>query len=268
MSLSLKRFVRKASSQRRMLPNFLVIGAMRAGSTTLFDMLCRHPQMQAPITKEIHYFDSNLEKGIEWYKANFPLKRTGSDCVTGEATPSYLFLPHVPSLVASMLPSVKLLVILRNPISRALSHYNHELLAGRERRLLEEALMDDMLRPDTSSLRNHMRKSYVRRGLYGEQLERWAEYFDRNCIKVLTLSQFVADPNRVLNTVFEHIGISANLRIADMPRRNAQDYEDHVPQPLEDALRDFLGRDLEILEKWVHPKPNWFGSTVGREDDL
>src|SRR5690242_8679107 len=102
-------------------PHFLIIGAQRCGTTSLFEYLANHPEIVPPSVKKIHFFDSEYEKGEAWYRARFPVLENGF--ITGEATPYYLFHPRVPKRVRNWNPNVKLIVLLRNPVDRAYSHF-------------------------------------------------------------------------------------------------------------------------------------------------
>jgi hypothetical protein len=129
--IGLKRLI---TSPLRLKPNFIIIGAQRCGTTSLYNYLTRHPSILPARVKEVHYFDYKSYRGLLWYKANFPmlthkLKRyiKQKTIITGEASPFYLYHPHAFKRIAQVLPNIKLIVILRNPVDRALSHYIHEV---------------------------------------------------------------------------------------------------------------------------------------------
>ena len=109
----------EATSRHRPLPDFLILGAQKAGTTALYQSLCRHPRVSAAFTKEVHYFDLQPDRSDRWYRGHFPRRpqRTGSSkrFLTGEATPYYLFHPSVPERVAEKVPHAKLIVLLRDP---------------------------------------------------------------------------------------------------------------------------------------------------------
>ena len=104
-------------------PDFLIIGTQRGGTTTLFSLLSAHPGIFMPEEKEVHYFDLNYQKVIDWYTEKFSTSVKASTAITGEASPYYLYHPHVPARVAKDLPEVKLIVLLRDPVDRAYSNY-------------------------------------------------------------------------------------------------------------------------------------------------
>ncbi|MCI5147305.1 MAG: sulfotransferase, partial [Candidatus Electrothrix sp. AR3] len=111
------------TARLRPLPNFLVIGAQKSGTTSLFHYICQHPQVFENKSKEIHFFDHNYHCGANWYRSHFPLagKLMRNRCL-GEATPYYLCHPHAPSHIFDLLPRVKIIAILRDPVERAISH--------------------------------------------------------------------------------------------------------------------------------------------------
>src|SRR5438552_2173012 len=97
-------------------PQFIIIGAQRCGTTSLYNYLIKHADVMPAATKEIHFFDLNYRKGIDWYYSQFPDHYHGR--ITGEASPYYLFHPHVAGRIKAALPGVKLIVLLRNPTDR------------------------------------------------------------------------------------------------------------------------------------------------------
>ena len=177
----------------RVLPDFLVIGVMKGGTTSFFNYLAQHPQINPPFRKEIKFFDIHYLQGLGWYRAHFPTRfKMKSGMLTGEATPYYIFHPAAPERVAKVLPNVKLIALLRNPVDRAYSHYNHMLRVGREPLPFEEAITREAERLDgeaekiVANLRystfKHLHYSYLARGRYIEQLEKWFALFPRERI--------------------------------------------------------------------------------------
>ncbi len=199
------------SPRYRVLPNFLLIGAQRSGTTSLYQALRRHPQIAGPIVKEVHFFDHQYWRGVDWYGSYFPVvaareraRRRGSDLLAGEATPYYLFHPGVPARVAETIPAVLLITILRNPVDRAYSHYRkmvqrkieplsfENALVAEESRLAgeEERLLAD---PRYRSF-HHRHHAYVSRGLYADQIARWLALFPRKHLLVLRAEDFFTRP--------------------------------------------------------------------------
>jgi hypothetical protein len=255
---------------RGALPDFLIIGAQKAGTTSLYQYLVRHPDIESATVKEVHFFDLKYGKGLAWYSRFFPsegrrqarLAQT-KELVTGEATPYYLFHPHVPERVARSLPGIKLIVLLRNPIDRAYSHYHHAVRHGFESLDFEQAIASetDRLAPEIERLTTddsyhsfvHQRNSYLARGRYIEQLERWAAYFSREAMLILEAEAFFADPGAGVSSVH------AFLKVRPWALQNAEAY--HVGAypalnpgtrarlrahfaPFNERLYEFLAADL------------------------
>jgi len=222
---SLKLY-RLSTNNIRLIPDFIIIGAQRGGTTSLYAYLCRHPAVLPAAMKEVHFFDTNFQRGLSWYRAQFPSvmhKRLaeqlhGTPVITGEASPYYLFHPRVPERVAALLPATKLIVLLRNPVLRAYSHYHHEVERGHEQLSFEEALTQEEVRTreEVEQLEqneyyysyNHQHYTYQTRGLYAEQLERWFQYFPREQFLILKSEDFYAHTSAALEQVATFLNIA------------------------------------------------------------
>ena len=180
----------RATARWRPLPDFLVIGAQKAGTTALYAYLRWHPQITGPSWKEVSFFDRHWWRGEGWYRGQFPLRSGGR--LVGEASPSYLFHPLAPERVHALLPGVKLVALLRDPVARAYSHYQHEVALGREPLSFEDALAaeDERTRGEVERLvadprafsRAWWDHTYASRGLYADQLERWLAVFPARAV--------------------------------------------------------------------------------------
>ena len=131
-----KYLKRAKTSEKRILPSFIIVGAARSGTTSLYEYLENHPSVLPPVKKETGFFNYAYNNNSNWYKMYFPTiaeKQKAENIqknsiITGEATPSYLIDPRVPKRISSLLPKIKLIILLRNPIDRAISHYNLNVL--------------------------------------------------------------------------------------------------------------------------------------------
>ena len=216
------------TADQRVLPDFLVIGAQRAGTTTLYHYLVQHPQVLGAVAdKEVHHFDVHYTDGPRAYRGAFPrratveraARRAGARIVVGEATPYYLFHPAVPARVQAVLPEVRLVAVLRDPVARAWSHYGHEVDLGYEDLPFEEALdrederlagQEERLASDPSALSfAHQHFSYAARGRYVEQLERWWQAFPRERLLLLRSEDLHGAPEAALRAIEDHLGIAA-----------------------------------------------------------
>ncbi|MGH8934739.1 MAG: sulfotransferase family protein [Acidimicrobiia bacterium] len=219
--------LRKPTDHLRMLPDFLIIGTQRGGTSSLFKYLGRHPCVAPSLRKEVEYFSSGFAYGEQWYRSHFPFRLRGEyarrvrgrDLLAFEASPYYLFHPHAAARTAKLLPEAKIIVLLREPVSRAVSHYHHNVrlgleplpfeeaiwlepvrLAGEEERMLEDPLYDS---------RPHRRFSYAARGRYADQLATWMAHFPRDQILMIQSEDFFSRPAQVYAEVLGLLGLPA-----------------------------------------------------------
>jgi sulfotransferase family protein len=216
----------KATAALRPLPDFLIIGAQKAGTTALYAYLRQHPQITGPSWKEVSFFDRHYARGEAWYRGNFPnsLRARG---LVGEASPSYLFHPLAPERVAALVPQAKLVALVRNPADRAFSHYQHEVALGREPLSFEQALEaeDERLRGEEDRMRSDPAYfsqawwdyTYRARGRYAEQLERWLAVFPREQLLIVPNEDLDAEPGETHARVLAFLGAEPH-RLESYPR--------------------------------------------------
>jgi sulfotransferase family protein len=253
----------KATAAVRPLPDFLIVGAQKAGTTALYAYLRRHPTITGPSWKEVSYFDRHYARGESWYRGNFPnLLRSRGELV-GEASPSYVFHPLGPERVQALVPEARLIVLVRDPVDRALSHYNHELALGRESLSFEDALAAEggRLEGEVERLcadpryfsRAWWSHTYKARGRYAEQLERWLAVFPREQLLIVPSEELLAEPEHVHARVLEFLGAPPH-RLDAYPRVFERQYEvmkpdtraelaDYFAEPNR-RLYELVGRDL------------------------
>ncbi|TCJ20786.1 sulfotransferase [Rubrobacter taiwanensis] len=211
-------------------PDFIIIGAQKSGTTSLYRYLTEHPRVAPAATKQVDFFaHESFRRGYGWYLAQFPQDR-GKETLTGEASPYYMFHPHAPRRVFEFDPRIKLIAILRNPVDRTYSHYQHQVRNWREPLAFEEALEAEeaRLRDETARLladetydsKLHRRHSYLARSRYAEQLERWYAHFPREQLLVLNSEALFEDPEAALDRV------SAFL---DLPPLRLDEYNTYMP---------------------------------------
>ncbi len=207
--------------------HFLIIGGQRCGTTSLYNYLGQHPNITSASKKEIHYFDTNYDKGYNWYKKYF-ITTEGSkrktELITGEATPYYIFHPHAPSRVKKILPDVKLIIMLRDPVERAFSHYKHHVKLKFEPLRFEEAIRleperiagewDKMLQDRSYNSHNLQMFSYLARGIYSDQLKRWLEHFPKEQILLLQSEDFFNNPEDNFLQTLHFLGLPDHKLIA------------------------------------------------------
>ena len=210
------------------LPDFLIVGAQKAGTTSLFNWLVESGFVQAPIVKEVGFFDARWDWPIN-YRGYFRARQ--SDCLVGEATPSYLAFPEVPERVfATLGPDCKIIVVLREPVGRSVSHYFHERRLGFEKRDMyaamveEDDLIDEAFSPETSASRKRYiltHYSYVYRSNYSERLAPWLKLFKRENILFIKSEEMFEDPRRTIDSTAEFLGKKVN----DLRSFNAEKHQ-------------------------------------------
>jgi hypothetical protein len=182
------------------LPGFVIIGAPKCGTTYLYHLLSKHPHVEPAACKETHYFNLLFEKGTEWYRQCFlpSRQKDGQWTITGEATPDYLFHPHVAKRMARVIPEARLIALLRNPVDRMYSDYHFFLVRhGRQKGTFEETIAAYLDRPHENRV--------FEPGNYVDHLLRWARFFSREQILVLKSEDFFERPQQTLKRVLDFL---------------------------------------------------------------
>jgi hypothetical protein len=270
-----KSFYRNITSPVRLLPNFLIIGANKCGTTTLYDYLKEHPNIGSATKKELHFFDRpyTFSKGLTWYRSQFPISKLFSHkftsqekLITGEASPEYLFHPLVPQRVAGCLPDVKIIVMLRNPVDRAYSHYKMTYRNGNENLSFSEAIskesdrigsiLEQMKQKENFFDIAYERYSYLSRGIYVEQLQRWTNFFDRKQILVIKSEDFFAEPLDVLKKVFNFLEIP-QWQPEELKVSHVGNYKQKIDSELRSHLNEFFAPHNQRLYEFLGTNYNW-----------
>lgn len=238
-------------------PDFLVIGAQRSGSTSLYHYLTSHPAIAPARIKEVKYFSAFAARPWGWYRKQFP-DSLPSGTITGEATPYYLFHPHAPRRVAARLPNVRLLAVLRDPVARAYSHWAHETARGTEWLPFADALAaepdrlagerDRMLADERYASAAHQNHSYAARGRYAEQLAGWLAHVDRDRLLVLRAEDLYADSAGTVRAATDFLGLPP-APLLDPRQHNERAYPRLDPALRRQLAAEFApaNRDLDDL---------------------
>ncbi|GGA84348.1 sulfotransferase [Neiella marina] len=194
-----------------MLPNVIVIGAMKCGTSSLHRYLDAHPNIAMTKKKEIDFFidRKNWTKGQAWYEAQFDelLSQDSKIEIVGESSPNYTMFPTfegVPQRMAAMVPDAKLIYVVRDPIERIKSHYQHQWYDGRKSQTLEQVLQT----PE--------RKHYISTSRYYQQIEQFLSYYKPNQLLVLTVEQLKSDRDATMQRVFEFLGVDSTISVANL----------------------------------------------------
>lgn len=258
----------------RMTPGFVLAGAQRCGTTSMFRALVAHPAVLPAVHhKGVNYFDVNYGRGMGWYLGHFPLRRVaavrtraaGEEPVTFDASGYYVYHPHAAARLGHDLPGIKVIVMLRDPVERAFSAYKHEFARGFETESFERALeledervqpeLDRMLADPTYYSTIHRHASYRRRGQYAEQLERLVDAVGRDRLLVVDSQDFFTTPEQEYRRITDFLGLRP-FQPERFDRWNAR-----PGSGLSDAARDYLGSRLAphdaALERFLGHPPSW-----------
>lgn len=256
---------RSITASSRALPDTLIIGVMKGGTTSVYEYLIQHPQMHGAKEKEVRFFDRYFYRGINWYRSRFPLSlrvtKFGDRVL--EASPGYIFEPGAMTRIAATLNSPKILVVLRDPIERAYSHYRHEVRAGRESETFPiacRAFLDQIAEerehcwesPVTSGELSFAFKrfSYCEKGRYGTQLREVAGLIPSSDLKIIISEELFKNPLKVMKEVEEFLGLEGfrdyRFEIFN-PGDSKSDWRDGESPEFLKYLQDFYSDETRIL---------------------
>lgn len=251
----------KSDHGDRAKPDFLILGAQKSGTTSLFAWMAEHPEIEPASTKEIHYFNRNFDEGEDWYRSHFPrtVDLHAKNAITGEATPVYLFHPKCPERAYALNPDARLIVILRDPARRAYSQFQHMRRVGQLTGDFRSAM--DLERPWLNQPFGQVpfRPNLLRRGLYADQIERWCGPFPRAQMRVLIAEEMFREPARHLAEVVEFLGrtpVDTAAIVAKSGAKNQRGYsalDDETMAILRDLYREPNQRLAEVLGR----DPGW-----------
>jgi hypothetical protein len=244
-------------------PDFLIIGTTKAGTTSLYEYMCRHPRVLPAIWKEPEYY-LFPQRGIDWYLAHFP--RTPEAPVrflTGEASSCYLSIWDAKDMVFASFPNAKLIALVRDPVDKAISHCHHDRKIGREQRSVDQAINEELdileLRPDPFHGAEEYWKTqsgYVWLGLYTYMLENWLTRFSREQLLVIQSERFWSDPGTVLGEAFAHVGLPEH-KLDSYAVHLEGKYDKGKPEPVRERLRRFFAKHNERLFDLVGQRFDW-----------
>ncbi len=194
------------------LPDFLIIGSMKCGTTVLYEFINSHKKVKSAIKKEIHYFSLYQYKGIDWYKKHFESKE---DCISGEASPTYFdiaFSPFIPRSIKEVIPNVKLILIVRDPIERAVSHYLHFCKINKIEALIKMDINDFFNQSFADTLKQTTNIDiYLNQILsfsaYYRKFKTYLNVFPRNQLLVLSNNELKNEPIVTMKKVFKFLDL-------------------------------------------------------------
>jgi hypothetical protein len=254
----------------RMLPDVIIVGAQRSGTTTLFRMLSEHPQVARPtLSKGTAFFDLKYDRGMRWYRAHFPLKllawlrSPGKRRLTFESSGYYMFHPHAAGRIAEQLPHARVIALLRNPVDRAYSAHRHELRRGFETLEFDDALdhEEERLRGEEQRLLDdpgaysfeHQHHAYLARSRYVDQVRRLLDTFGSDRVLIMDAEALFADPQGEFGRLCEWLRIAPPAEVGN-EQWNAEPRDPLTPErraeltayfaPYDEELSALIGRPL------------------------
>lgn len=271
------------------LPDFIVIGAQKSGTTSLYKNLVRHAQILPAIRKEVHYFDryavgSPFEfarKPLDWYRAHFPsaAELATHNAITGEATPVYLSHGQIAEQVAQVLPDVKLIVMLREPVARSYSQYQMRVrnadtepppfaqVVAEEMDFLEQHEINSDFFRHYADMRHEVGLPFfLLRSIYVAQLEPWFQHFPPDQLLILNSAEYFAHPPTVLNQICEFLGVDS--WVLDYEKETSQK-GDYLPldAAVSARLRDFFAPHNERLFALIGRRFDWPSLESNQRED-
>ena len=222
-----KRNIYALTGPIRSLPDFIIIGTARSGSTSLYYNICQHPCVLSAAYDELGFFDSNFHLGLNWYRSLFPtlfskwvVKQKKQFAITGEDTPFYIWNPLVAKRILKIIPNIKLIVLFRNPVDRAYSNYHLGVRAGSEKLSFEDAIQMELKKLDkiNDEIEQDVDKyttprSYIAKGFYADQLKVWLELFSSEQLMIVSTEDLESNPQKTLDRIYNFLKIPKNHRL-------------------------------------------------------
>ncbi len=249
------------------LPGFLIIGTQKGGTTSLYNYLVSHPRVLSAVKKELYYFDYNFSEDESWYRKYFPLlARMKNYFITGEADPDYLYHLRAAERIAKTTKNIKLIILLRSPADRAISHYWHEVKGGHEKLPIYEAFEKEKERiikekkiistnKDFYSF-EYQHFAYIDRGKYAEQIKRYLTYFDRKQILILKSEDLFCHTQDTFNKVTNFLNLE-KYKLQNINPYNVGKYQKNGYSNLRDTLADFYKPYNKELYNLLNVAPMW-----------
>ena len=242
------------TSSFRSMPDFIIIGAAKCGTSSLYQYLIQHPNIKSAFQKEPSFFNKYFDKDLTWYRSNFPIHR--QDFITGEASPGYISYPPAPQRIAKLIPSVKLILLLRNPVDRACSFYYHKLkfLGNKDPLSFEEAIKQEPIRLNLNSElrkiiddekcynredyyylhKKYYHHTYLCNSIYIDYIKHWLRFFPKKQLLILKSEDLFEDPRATYARVLEF------LNLPEWDLKKYKKYNPNQYQKMDSATRDYL----------------------------
>jgi len=241
------------------LPNFIIVGAPKAGTTSIYRYLSKHPEVFMSSPKEINYFSIDQIESQNLYYNYFKVKSlieyeklfdgVTNETAIGEGSVSYLFYKETPAKIKNIIPDVKIIILLREPISRAFSHYLMDNKLG----LVNDSFENIIFKTSISDKQNLYYQQYVELGLYYKQIKRYFDIFNKNQIKICFQDDLYQNPLKVMNDIFIFLNIDCTHELDISRRFNA------YSNPKSTIIRKFYQNNVlrNIIDSYTPSKLKW-----------
>ena len=238
-------------------PNFIIIGCQRCGTTSLYTYLAQHPQILTPIKKEMDFFSWHFDRGIDWYLAHFPPMPPGEQFLTGEASPSYFDSREAPERLYSLFPEAKLIVLLRNPVDRAISQFYRLTNLNWEARSLDRVISDEIerLNQNPEYIIGEEPGNYLARGRYIEFIKNWRTFFPPEQLLILKSEDFYAGAAAIVQQVLEFLDLP-EYQLSEYQNANPGSYQ-RVNESVRGRLSDYFRPYNQELEEYLGRQFDW-----------
>ncbi|MDT9180185.1 MAG: sulfotransferase domain-containing protein [Limnospira sp. PMC 1291.21] len=227
-------------------PDFIIVGAGKCGTTSLYKYICKHPQVLEASTKEINFFNLNFGQGLDWYLSHF----LTTEHKTGEASPRYFNNIKVIERISHFLPKVKIIILLRNPVTRSISLYYHQVRAGQEKRTLEEVIQSkiDLVNKIKNDNKLSEASNFVD-SIYVSSIRKWRNNFSDSQILILKTEDLEANHDKTMTKTFDFLGLNnyPQSAIDDYQKENVAQYP-KISQSIETRLIELYKPFNEMLE--------------------
>ena len=254
----------------RVLPDFIVIGAAKSGTTSLYHYFKKHPNIMGSYKKEIGFFDDNYNLGIEWYRSWFPTKtsiekrtKKNKKNLVYEGSPGYFQKQWCIKNMYETLPNVKLILVLRNPVDRTYSHYQHATRRGMKTKIPFRDLLDRDLKTyeqikndDNEYFKNFVLNSYIGPSIYVRLVKEWLKYFRLEQLLIFSTEELAKNPREVFSRIFGFLNIKEE-EINTESRQNVGGYDASLDSDLRQRLIDFFRPHNEELFNTINQRFDW-----------
>ena len=274
LAISLHRTYCSLTGFLHTLPDFLILGVEKGGTSSLYDYLLQHPSVSSASTKEINYFNKYYDRGLDWYRVCFPFKiykfiaknLLHKNFLTGEASVRYFDYPHAPERIKQILPSLKFIILLRNPVDRAYSQHSMVTRGGNENLTFEQAIQceKERIEEDYQKMKNdknfysdkYFRHAYLERGIYVDRLKKWMNIFPKKQFLIFDSKDFFENPSMIYLKTLEFLNLP-NIPLKKYEVKGRKNENPRMDPNLREKLIDFFRPHNERLYQFLGTRFEW-----------